>query len=139
MKKLALALFVATVFSSSAFAAGQDASITLQVNTGSVMTSTGGDFVSAASGQAVAAGQSVMLNAGSSATLTYGNGCKMELTQPGTYSVPAECKAAGGKSSGGSSGMNAAVIAGAAALGAVAIDQGKNTDNDPLSTGVRHY
>lgn len=138
MIKSAAALLVASlVFAAPSFAQ-DNASITLQVNTGSVMTSDGGDYASAASGQALTAGQKIMINAGGSATATYGNGCRIEFTQPGVYVVPVECKAAGGNNNAGrSSRANAAIIAGTAVLGAAAIDQGKKMGTSGLSTGAR--
>lgn len=137
MIKLATVLFAASVaFAAPAFA--QDQSVTLRVDSGSVMSSTGGEFASAGNGQALAAGQKVMVNEGSSATLVYGNGCKMELSQPGVYTVPGECNMVA-SSSGGSVGAAVGILAGAALIGGGAISQEDNTPAGPLSTGIRSF
>lgn len=59
---------------------------TLQVD-GTVMTSTGGDFVTAASGQAVQAGTRLMVADGGSASITFQNGAVAAFTEPGVYTV----------------------------------------------------
>lgn len=133
----AVLLVAAAVFATPAVA--QDAvSATLQVESGSVMTSTGGEYASANSGQSLAAGQKVMVNAGSSGFLAYGNGCKIKLDQPGVYTVPSSCNAVPGKA-GGSSTMNAGIIAISALVAAGLIENEDATPNGPLSTGIRHF
>lgn len=138
MTKIAAALIAAAAaFATPAFA--QDpVSATLQVESGSIMTSNGGEYASASSGQSLAAGQKVMVNAGSTGFLTYGNGCKIKLDQPGVYTVPSECNAIPGKS-GGSSAMNAGIIAISALVAAGVIENEDKTPNGPLSTGIRHF
>ena len=138
MKKYAAIMFAAaTVFAAPAFA--QDGTATLRVDSGTVMTSNGGEYQSANTGRPLAAGDKVMVNAGGSATLVYGNGCTMKLEQAGVYTVPATCSAATWTSS-TSNGMSAFIIAGAALLGAAAVENaGDNTPPGPLSTGVVHF
>lgn len=136
MTKFAAVLFAASVaFAAPAFA--QDQNATLQIDSGSVMVSTGGDYASASNGQALASGQKVMVNEGSSATLVYGNGCKMELTQPGVYTVPDQCNAVATNGNGGSNGTNAAIIVGAAAVAGALIDNEEDHAPGPVSGGVR--
>jgi hypothetical protein len=136
MTKFAAVLFAASVaFAAPAFA--QDQNATLQIDSGSVMVSTGGDYASASNGQALASGQKVMVNEGSSATLVYGNDCKMQLSQPGVYTVPSQCNAVAANGNGGSSGTNAAIIGGAAAVAGALIDNEDNHQPGPVSGGVR--
>lgn len=117
----------------------QDDNIVIQINAGSAMTSTGGDFMTANSGQPVVVGEKVMVNAGSMATLVYKNGCKIELKQPGVYTVPQECKVAGWANNGTPSVPNAAIIAGAAVLGAAVLTNEKDVPVGPLSASIRHF
>jgi hypothetical protein len=136
MTKFAAVLIAASVaFAAPAFA--QDQNVTLQIDSGSVMASTGGDYASASNGQALASGQKVMVNEGSSATLVYGNGCKMQLSQPGVYTVPSECNAVATNNGGGSSGTNSAIIVGTAAVAGALIDNEDNHEPGPISGGVR--
>ena len=121
MNKLKTALMISAAFAFAAPAFAQDGAITLQVNSGSVMTSNGGEFVSAASGAMLAPGQKLMVSAGSSATAVYSNGCRTEFNAPGTYDVPATCAGVTNTGSHGSIGMAAAVTVGAAAIAAAAI------------------
>ncbi len=140
MTKFATALIAASVaFAAPAFAQEQNNSIVIQINAGSAMTSTGGDYMTANSGQPVAVGEKVMVNAGSAATLVYKNGCKMELRQPGVYTVPADCKVAGWTNNGTASGANAAIIAGVAAIGAAVLANEKDVPVGPLSASIRHF
>ncbi|MBN8715994.1 MAG: hypothetical protein J0H95_03345 [Xanthomonadales bacterium] len=140
MTKFAAALIAASVaFAAPAFAQEQNNSIVIQINAGSAMTSTGGDYMTANSGQPVAVGEKVMVNAGSAATLVYKNGCKMELRQPGVYTVPADCKVAGWTNNGTASGANAAIIAGVAAIGAAVLANEKDVPVGPLSASIRHF
>jgi len=142
MNKLSVALIAVCMgLAAPAFAQQQnkDDDIVIQINAGSAMTSTGGDFMTASSGQPVVVGEKVMINAGSAATLVYKNGCKMELRQPGVYTVPADCKVAGWANNGGASGANAAIIAGAAALGAAVLINEKDEKVGPLSASIRHF
>lgn len=137
MTKLAALLLAASVaFAAPAFA--QDSgSATLKVESGSIMTSTGGDYVTATTGQSLEAGQKVMVNENSVGILTYGNGCKIKLDVPGVYSVPNDCKAMVAKT--GASGTSAGIIALSALIAAGLINNEQNTPAGPLSTGIRHF
>lgn len=136
MTKFAAVLIAASVaFAAPAFA--QDQNVTLQIDSGSVMASTGGDYASASNGQTLASGQKIMVNEASSATLLYGNGCKMQLSQPGVYTVPSECNAVAMNNGGSSSGTNTAIIVGTAAVAGALIDNEDNHEPGPISGGVR--
>lgn len=78
------ALLVAALSLLPAFA--QQSVGTLQVN-GTVMASTGGEFVAAADGQAVAEGTRLMVGENSSASITFPNGAVVNFTQPGVYTI----------------------------------------------------
>lgn len=78
------ALLLAAMSLLPAFA--QESVGTLQVN-GTVMTSTGGEFVPAADGQAVTEGSRLMVGEGSSASITFPNGAVVNFTQPGVYTI----------------------------------------------------
>ncbi len=137
MTKLAAVLFAATaVFAAPAFA--QDSSITLRVDSGTVMSSTGGEYASANTGKPLVVGEKLMVNAGSSATAVYDDGCTVEFKEPGVYEVPGECKKAAWINNGGNNGMNAAIIVGAGVIGAALINSEDSVDVGPLSSGVRH-
>jgi hypothetical protein len=114
---------------------------------GTVMVSTGGDFVRAVDGQPVAAGMRLMVGDDGSATVEYGPDCKRSYTDAGTYTiVPARCddndrkrddrsrqedaRQDGtqpgqdtGAAENGSLWAQLGIIAGAAVAGAVAIEQ----------------
>jgi hypothetical protein len=137
MIKFATILIAAAAFSSPAVA--QNSNITLRVDSGSIMTSNGGEYASANTGAPLTVGEKVMVNAGSSATLIYDSGCSVSYNAPGVYNVPSECHKAAWASTGHSNGMNAAIIAGTALVGAVIINSMKDAPVGPLSTGVRHF
>ena len=136
MTKFAAVLFAASAaFAAPAFA--QDSAITLRVDSGSVMTSAGGEFQAANTGKTLVAGERLMVNAGAAATAVYDGGCTVSFSEPGTYAVPATCTVSTSPARSGN-GAGAAVIVGAAVLGAVAIDQmGDKEDVAPISTGGR--
>lgn len=137
MNKIQVLVFaVSAVFSASAFA--QEAAPTLNVEQGTVMTSTGGEFVSAASGKMLAAGERVMVGEGASASVVYANGCSYEYTSPGVYAVAAACTGGGAGQEGTAAAAGATdwaavgIIAGTVAVGAVALDQmDDDDDNEP--------
>lgn len=135
-KFAAILLAASAAFAAPAFA--QDGSaITLRVDTGSVMSSNGGEFSSANTGKPLAAGEKLMINAGSSATAVYEGGCTVSFKDAGVFEVPGECKA-GWNTNGGGAGKNAAIIIGAGVIGAALINSADKEDVGPLSTGVRH-
>ena len=137
MTKFAAVLLAASAaFTAPAFA--QDSSITLRVDSGTVMSSTGGEYASASTGKPLAVGEKLMINAGSSATAVYEGGCTVEFNEPGVFEVPGECKKAAWANSGHGNGMNAAIIIGAGVVGAAIINSQDNVDVGPLSPGIRH-
>jgi hypothetical protein len=138
MNKFAASLFAAAVmFSAPAFA--QDSTITLRVDSGTVMASNGGEFASANTGKPLAAGEKIMINAGSSATAVFEGGCTVEFNAPGVYEIPGECKkTAWNNNGGGNNGMNAAIIIGTGVIAGALINNEDNTGVGPLSTGIRH-
>lgn len=117
MTKFKTALIAAAVFAFAGSAFAQDGGITLQVNSGSVMTSNGGEFASAGTGSLLTPGSKIMINAGSSASAVFSNGCRVEFSAPGTYTVPSTC-AAGASNSGSHAGVgkDIAIFAGVAAV-----------------------
>src|SRR5690606_16394966 len=92
-------LIAAALLSLAAAAPAQaeQAAPTLRVDSRSVMTSTGGEFVTAASGTTVTPGTRVMLAEGSSASLVYANGCTASIAAAGVHAVPAMCQATGSR------------------------------------------
>ena len=84
------------------------ADIQLGVDSGSVLVSSGGEFIQAAPGQILAPGHRVLVSEGAAATLTYANGCQKALASAGVYIVNDDCDLA--STTPGSS--NAGVIAG---------------------------
>ncbi len=127
-------------------ALSQDITGTLRTQ-GTVMVSTGGEFVRAVDGQPVAAGMRLMVGEDGSATVEYGPDCKRSYGEAGTYTVaPARCdekdrkqddqsrqedagqqgtqgQGAAGPGTGGSLWTQLAIIAGTAVAGAAAIEQ----------------
>lgn len=135
-KFAAFLLATSAAFAAPAFA--QDDSITLRVDAGSVMSSTGGEYASANTGKPLVVGEKLMVNAGSAATAVYESGCTVEFKEPGVYEVPAECKKVAWINGGAGNGMNAAIIIGAGVIGAALIDSMGDEPVGPLSPGVRH-
>jgi hypothetical protein len=139
MRKIASAFVLAAAVAAPAFAQSQDDSIVIQINAGSPMVSTGGDFATAFSGQPVEAGWKVMIPQRAAATLVYKNGCKRELRQPGVYTIPRDCSYCGLVGVGHAPGVNAAIVAGVAALGAAVLLNEKDEKVGPLSASIRHF
>ena len=86
MTKLAAILFAASAASAAPVFA-QDSAITLRVDSGTVMSSTGGEYASANTGKPLVVGEKIMINAGSSASAVYDGGCTVEFKEPGVYEV----------------------------------------------------
>ncbi len=107
------------------------APIGLQVDGGSVLVSTGGEFVQAASGQVVEPGHRVMVAEGGTASLDYGNGCSKALSEPGVYTVTQECSLASTQRSYSTGAVVAGVVGGVAVIAAVA--GGGSDDSRPVS------
>ena len=113
-------------------------SIVLETKTGSVMTSTGGDYQSADTGKQLVIGESMMLNDGAKATVVYyyDNGkrkCVERYIGPNTYVIDDSCKAVAWLNT--SSGK--AVIVGSAVVAAALLAGGGGDDDAPISAGAR--
>jgi len=141
MTKLKTLLTTAVALALAGPAFAQNNAITLQVNAGQVMTSTGGEFVPAASGAALVPGEKLMVTAGASATAVYPNGAGINFTVPGVYTI-----AAGGSIANtiqkqhGAWDPKIAIGVGAAVVvaGAVAAGGGGSSNNStPISAGKR--
>lgn len=91
MMKTVSALVLAAAFAVPAFA--QESGAVLRVESGSVMVSSGDQFVPAQSGQTLAAGQRVMVAEGGAARLVYPGGCSMTMSSAGVFQVPVACVA----------------------------------------------
>jgi len=111
MNKKTLFAVAALAFAAPAFA--QDAPVDLQVESGTVMTSTGGEFETAATGENVVAGERVMVGENSSVLVRFANNCVIRFTQPGVHLVPQGCVPGVGGA------MNAGAAASAATVGSV--------------------
>jgi hypothetical protein len=136
MRKLAPLFLAAAAFAAPAFA--QDAAVTLRVDAGTAMASTGGEYASASTGTALSTGQSIMVGENSAVTLVYDGGCTIKINTPGTYNVPDTCTRAGWVNSGNDMAA-AGIIIGTAVLVGVAIDQMGDEPVGPLSDAVRHF
>lgn len=135
MKKIASLFIAATLTLGVSFAAAaQEGAPTLQIQGGNVMTSQGGEFATAQSGKALAAGERIMVTEGATARVVYANGCVRELTQPGVYSVEANCTPVAGR--GTATGVDwggAAAITGMAVLAAGILANMDDVDALPIS------
>lgn len=141
MSKIAAALFAVTVaFAAPAFAQGQDQSIKLRVDAGTVLTSTGGDFASATSGKPLVVGEKVLVNESSASAAVFSDGCEVKFEKPGVYEVPNECKR-GGAWVAGANHVNTWAIVGGALVAAALIGSNSSGSESPppppLSTGAR--
>lgn len=108
------------------------APIGLQIDGGSVLVSTGGEFVQAASGQVVAPGQRVLVAEGGKASLDYGNGCQKALSEPGVYTVTPDCSLASTQRSVSTGAVVAGAVGGVAVIAALA-GGGGSDDPPPVS------
>ncbi len=114
-------------------------SIVLENKTGSVMTSTGGDYLSADTGKLLVDGESMMLNDGAKATVVYyyDNGkrkCVEKYSGPNTYVIDDSCKAVAWVAA--NPGGTALIIGGAAVVAAL-LGGGNDNDTPPISAGAR--
>ena len=122
MKTLAKVVLAATAaLALPAFA--QETIGTLTVNSGTVMTSNGGEFASAGSGEGIQVGEQVMLAENSSASITFSNGAVVNYSAPGVYTINGLPAAGVGTAAGASNAATAGIIVGAAVLGALAVEQ----------------
>lgn len=120
---------------------GKPDSIVLESTTGSVMTSAGGDYTTAAPGKALAEGQSMMLSAGARATVVYyyddgARKCVERYVGPNTYVIDDTCMQAAYLST-GSPVKSALIIAGTALAGAAILESMDKVPPAPISGGAR--
>ena len=132
--RLALALAIAAAVSP---ALAQEVIGTLTINQGTVMTSTGGEFASAATGEAIQVGEQIMVSEGASASVTFSNGVVTNLTTgvhtiSGLPAAGAAGATAGsvGTAGGASVAATVGVIAGTAAAVAAANEAANDDDNE---------
>ncbi|MBJ6982994.1 hypothetical protein [Luteimonas sp. MC1572] len=122
-------LVLASGLAASAHAQDAAPAIALNVDNGSVLVSTGGEFAQATSGQAIAPGHRVLVPEGGSASLKYGNGCAKSLATAGVYTVTADCDLASTSRS-VSTGTVLGIVGGVAVIAAVAGGGGSDDDNN---------
>ena len=135
---LLLALGVSPVFAQDTV---KPDSIVLETKVGSVMTSTGGDYQSAAPGKQLVEGESMMLNDGAKATVVYyyDNGdrkCVEHYAGPNTYIIDDSCTKAAWIPN-DSPGKSAFVIVGAGVIGAAILASMDDVPPGPISAGAR--
>ena len=150
MKKIAFALFaVSSVFAMPALA--QDKSdwdkIVLEDKAGNVMTSSGGEYQTAAIGQQLLVGQHMMLSGDTTkAKVVYYeldddgdvvNKCVKDYSDANTYIIDASCVPVAAWVAGANNGMNAAIIVGAGVIGAALLNSEDSVDVAPITTGGR--
>ena len=152
MKKSAFALAMAVAFAAPAFAQSKSDwdKIVLEEAQGSVMTSAGAEYQSAAVGKLLVVGENMMLSASSKAKVVYYDlddegkvvdKCVKDYTDPNTYIIDATCTAAVAWTHGAHPiGAGAGIIVGAAVIGGLIIDKsGDSKPVGPLSPSVRHF
>ncbi len=133
-----LALAIAAI-SMIAPAMAQEVIGTLTVNSGTVMTSTGGEFVSAATGEAIEVGEQIMVSEGAKASVTFVNGMvsPLKIGVQSFTGVPTPLVGAPatsvGTAGGASAVATAGVIAGTAAAVAAASEAANDDDSAPDS------
>lgn len=130
-----------------AFAQDKPDSIVLETKAGSVMTSSGGAYETAASGKQLVEGESMMLADGAKATVVYyyDNGdrkCVENYAGPNTYVIDDSCTKAAWIPN-GTAGSSALIIVGAGLIGGAILENMDKTPVGPLSTGpngtIRHF
>ncbi|HEU4662459.1 MAG TPA: hypothetical protein VFS55_00365 [Dokdonella sp.] len=114
MKRFACHAVALLVAGAATAAFAQDAA-TLEVERGVVMTSSGGEFVTAHSGQSLRAGERVMVTKDGAATIVFGS-CRHTYEQPGVYTVGEGCEALAAGATSGSSGFSGAGTGGTVAF-----------------------
>jgi hypothetical protein len=132
-KMMRVVVLLGTTYAFSGFAqnANQEQPVaTLQVNKGVVMTSTGGDYITANSGQQLYSAERIMVSQDASATVVYSEHCKHTYDKAGVYQIDSDCKAAVWVSG---AGATAAVIAGSIAIYTIAhnISEGNKGHHPP--------
>ncbi|HRP87580.1 MAG TPA: hypothetical protein PLS34_08675 [Gammaproteobacteria bacterium] len=110
------------------------APIALEIETGSVLVSTGGEFGPAAAGQGLQPGHRVLVGEGASAVLRYPDGCTFALREPGVHPVASQCQPARTPSMAPRGSTIAMVGVGVLAVGALAGGGGSDsTPQRPIS------
>lgn len=132
MKKIALLLAASGFLFAGAVCAQSQENITLQYRNGSVMTSNGGEFVTASNGQGLTSGEKLSVSANTSARVVYDRGtadtrddCVIEFKVQGIYDVPGDCKA--GLAWTGSHGGTGWTVAGVAVLAGAMLSDSRRT------------
>lgn len=107
---------------------------TLHVDDGTVMTSNGGEFTTAAQDQPLHVGDRIMVSENGKAHFTYNSGVVLHYESPGVYTVALAPAETGVASAAASPVGSVAVILGAALIGALALDSMDNVKADrPIS------
>lgn len=114
--------------------------IVLEQKAGSVMTSTGGDYETARVGELLVVNESMMLADGAKAQVVYyyddgKRKCVENYEGPNTFIIDDSCKKAAYLTHGGSQFGNAAIITGAALIGAAILESMDNEEPRPISVG----
>ena len=130
-KLLLLALAAAASFACAPAMAQDEPVVTLRVDIGTAMASSGGEFATAASGSQLSPGDRVMLTEGSQATLVYDNNCTHTLANAGVHVVPGSCDRAAVVGAGGVDVGGAAIVTGVAVTGAAILANMDDVDYVP--------
>lgn len=138
MKKLAIALAASCALLAGSVCAQSQENVTLRIKNGSVMTSNGGEFVTAQSGQGLVRGEKLSVSNATYAQAVYDRGtedtrddCIIEFKAAGVYEVPGDCKPAGAWQA-NAGGVNMWIVAGVAVGAAAMLNDSRN---DPISYG----
>lgn len=68
---------------------------TLQIRQGTIMQSTGGEFVNANTGSRLIDGERIMVTEGGKAVVVFDNKCRTEYADPGVYQINSQACGAG--------------------------------------------
>ena len=134
-----LAPLIACLLPALAVAAGQSTAavdaaaappppIVLRVDDGTVMSSSGGDFVPAATGTPLQAGDRIMVAENARASVFFDDRCFTTYDSPGVYVVERRCDGAAAPAAGNA--RTVGIVAGVVALGALAAGGGGGGDDD---------
>lgn len=130
-------LLLATALSAVALPAmAQDNVATLRVDSGSIMTSTGGEFATAGTGAPLIEGERVMVAEGAIATVVYPSGCTRQYAEPGVYVVPDDCNVAGVAAAGVDWKSAGLITAGVGVGAAILANQDDSPDTAPSAPPV---
>ncbi|MCO5054659.1 hypothetical protein [Thermomonas sp.] len=140
MKKLTILMVACSaLLAGSVYAQQAQENITLRIKNGAVMTSNGGEFVTAQSGQGLVRGEKLSVSNATYAQAVYDRGtedtrddCIIEFKAAGVYEVPGDCKPAGAWQA-NAGGVNMWIVAGVAVGLGLELGNGNNT---PVSSGA---